>query len=122
MVLGALGCQVQQDLQVCLVQQDLKVTQAVLEHQDHPDHLEIEDNQGLLVLVEIQAHRGQLVQRVTQDHRVLKDQLDLQEMLVSLALQDNLGQLARLVSLDQRGMLVLKEPMEIQDPLELVVT
>lgn len=43
-------------------------------------------------------------------------------MLVSLVQQDNLGQMAQLVSLDQRGMLVLKELLETQDLLELVVT
>lgn len=43
-------------------------------------------------------------------------------MLVSLVQQDNLGQLAQLVSPDQRGVLVLKELLETQDLLELVVT
>lgn len=122
MVLGAVGLKVQQGLQVCLVQQDLKVKQAALEHQGQQDHLEIVDNQGLLVLVEIRAHKGRLVQKVTLDQLVLKDQLDLQEMLVSLAQQDNLGQMAQLVSQDQRGMLVLKELLETQDLLDLAVT
>jgi hypothetical protein len=105
-LLGTSGFKVQQDLPVCLVQQDLKVKRAALEHQGRLDHLEIVDNQDLLVLVEIQAHKGRLVQKVTVDQLVLKDHLDLQEMLVSLVQQDNQGQLVQLVSPDQRGILV----------------
>lgn len=121
-VLGPLDFQAQQDLLVCLVQLDLRVIQALLEHQGLQDHLEIVGSQGLLVLVEIQEHKDRLVLKVTLDHLARRDQVDLPEMLVSLAQQDNLGQLAQLVSLDQKGMLVLKEPLETQDPLELVVT